>query len=151
MGKVKVPAMTLPLLDVSRPHTVYTPKIEPFVFFLSSTSNTSARLTTRPGLGDSDRAPYLFVAQSRDRVDVLLLDHEGGQVGCVRSQEDDGKEGPDQDHDLAGGALWILNGDRVVEDNSPQQPHRLPNSEGGTSGIWQTGLGISQQVVDGVG
>lgn len=60
---------------------------------------------------DNDGALYLFVAQSRDCVDVLLLDHKCCQVGCVGSQEDDGKEGPDQDHDLTGGALWIFDWD----------------------------------------
>lgn len=82
---------------------------------------------------------HLFVAQPRHRVDVLLLDHEGCQVGCVGRQEDDSEEGPDQHHDLTGGAFWILNGDGVVEDDSPQQPHWLPDCEGGPPGIWPQG------------
>lgn len=86
---------------------------------------------------------HLFVAQPRHRVDVLLLDHEGCQVGRVGCQEDDGEEGPDQHHDLTGGAFGILDGDGVVEDDSPQQPHRLPNGEGGPPGIWQTEHRIS--------
>ena len=85
----------------------------------------------------TDESSYLFVTQSRDCVSVLLLDHEGCQVGSVGGQEDDSEEGPYQDHDLAGGALGVLNWNRVVEDDAPQQPHRLPNSEGGASGIWR--------------
>lgn len=69
------------------------------------------------------RTLHLFVAQSGDGVDVLLLDHEGRQVGRVGGEEDDGEEGPDQHHDLAGGALRVLDGHRVVEDDAPQQPH----------------------------
>lgn len=88
-------------------------------------------------VNDSDRARYLFVAQSRDGVDVLLLDHEGSQVRCVGSQEDDGKERPDQDHDLTGGALGVLDWDGVVEDNPPQQPHRLPDGKRGTSRVFK--------------
>ena len=74
---------------------------------------------------------HLLIREARHRVDVLLLDHEGGQVGGVRGQEDDGEEGPDQHHDLAGGALGVLDGHRVVEDDAPQQPHRLADGEGG--------------------
>lgn len=108
-------------------HVVCTPKIEHFPKLYIKHSNTLRTV--------NDRGLYLFVTQSGHCVDVLLLDHEGCQVGCVGSQEDDGKESPDQDHDLASGALWILNRDRVIEDNSPQQPHRLPDGKGGTSGI----------------
>lgn len=82
-----------------------------------------------------DRSLYLFVTQSGDGVDVLLLDHEGSQVGRVGSQEDDGKESPDQDHDLTRGALRVLNRNRVVKDDTPQQPDGFSNGEGGTSGI----------------
>lgn len=66
---------------------------------------------------------YLFVAQSRNSVNVLLLDHECCQVGCVTGQEDDSEEGPYQHHDLTRGALWVLNRHRIVEDNPPKQPH----------------------------
>ena len=78
--------------------------------------------------------PYLFVRESRHRVDVLLLDHEGSQVGSVRGQEDDSEEGPDQNHDLTGRPFWVFNGDGVVEDDAPQQPHRLPDGERRTTG-----------------
>lgn len=77
---------------------------------------------------------YLLIGESRHRVDVLFLDHEGGQVGRVRGQEDDSEEGPDQHHDLAGGSLGVFHGDRVVEDDAPQQPHRLPDGESRTAG-----------------
>lgn len=53
---------------------------------------------------------YLLVTQSRDSVNVLLLDHEGCQVGCVAGQEDHGKESPHQHHDLTGGAFGVFNG-----------------------------------------
>lgn len=105
--------MTLPLLDIclqsctihclhtqNRPLCVF-PKL--YIKHNNTPGNTHRTV--------NDRARYLFVTQSRDCVDVLLLDHEGCQVGCVGSQEDDSEESPDQDHDLAGGALWILNRD----------------------------------------
>lgn len=79
---------------------------------------------------------YLFVREARHGVDILLLDHESSQVGGVRSQEDDSKEGPDQDHDLTSGAFRVFNRDRVVEDDAPKQPHWLPNSECWTTGSW---------------
>lgn len=77
---------------------------------------------------------YLLIGESRYRVNVLFLDHEGSQVGGVRGQEDDSEEGPDQDHDLAGRSLGVFHGDRVVEDDAPQQPHRLPDGESRTAG-----------------
>ncbi len=120
---------------IALPHTVYTPKIDHCVFPKLYIKHNNTPGNTHRTINDNDSALYLFVTQSRDRVNVLLLDHEGCQVGCVGSQEDDSEESPDQDHDLTGGALWILNGDRVVEDDSPQQPHWLPNSESGTAGI----------------
>lgn len=86
-------------------------------------------------VNDTDRALYLFVTQSRDCVDVLLLDHEGCQVSCVGRQKDDSKESPDQDHDLTGCALGILNRDRVVEDDPPQKPHWLADCKCGTSRV----------------
>lgn len=109
---------------------------------------TEIPMSVRPGnprLGPTlrDACTHLFVTQPRHRVDVLLLDHEGRQVGRVGRQEDDGEEGPYQHHDLTGGAFGVLDGDGVVEDDSPQQPHRLPNGEGGPARIWQTGHRIS--------
>lgn len=79
---------------------------------------------------------YLFVTQARDGIDVLLLDHEGCQICSVGRQENDSEEGPHQDHYFTGGAFGVLNGHRIVKDNTPQQPHRFPNGERGTSGIW---------------
>lgn len=72
----------------------------------------------------------LLVTKARHSVDVLFLDHEGCQIGRVASEEDDSEEGPHQDHDLAGGAPGVLDGNRVVEDQCPQQPHGLANGEG---------------------
>lgn len=119
--------MTLPLLDISlhssTTHCLHTQNRPLCVFPKLYIKHNHTPDNTHRTVNDNDRAPYLFVAQSRDCVDVLLLDHEGCQVGCIGSQEDDSEESPDQDHDLTGGALWILNGDRVVEDDSPQQPH----------------------------
>lgn len=66
---------------------------------------------------------YLLVREPRHCVDILLLDHEGSQVGSVGRQEDDSKEGPDQDHDLTGRSLWVFDRYRVVEDDAPQEPH----------------------------
>ncbi len=54
---------------------------------------------------------YLLVREPRHCVDILFLDHEGSQVGSVRGQEDDSKEGPDQDHDLTGCSFRVFNGD----------------------------------------
>lgn len=79
---------------------------------------------------------YLLVRKPRHCVDILLLDHEGGQVGSVGSQEDDSKKGPDQDHDLTRCSFWVFNGDRVVEDDAPQEPHWLSNGERWTTGGW---------------
>lgn len=73
---------------------------------------------------------YLFVTQARNSVNVLLLDHECCQVGCVTGQEDNSEEGPNQHHDLTRSALWVLNWHRIVEDNPPKQPYRLPNGKG---------------------
>lgn len=72
----------------------------------------------------------LLVTKARNSVDVLLLDHEGCQIGRVASEKDDSEEGPHQDHDLAGGTTGVLDGNRVVEDQCPQQPHGLANGEG---------------------
>lgn len=78
----------------------------------------------------------LLIAQPRDLVHKFLLDHEGSQVGCVAGQEDDRKEGPDRDHDFAGGAFRVLHRHRVVEHQAPQEPHGLPDGEGGPVSIW---------------
>lgn len=75
---------------------------------------------------------HLFVAQPRHLVHKLLLDHEGGQVGSVAGEEDDGEEGPDRHNELAGGTFGVLHGDRVVEDQTPEQPHCLAHGEGGS-------------------
>ena len=79
--------------------------------------------------------PHLLVAEAGDLVHVLLLDHEGGQVGSVAGQEDDGEEGPHRHHDLTGGALGVLHRHGVVEDQAPQQPDGLADGEGGTAGL----------------
>jgi hypothetical protein len=77
--------------------------------------------------------PYLLVAESRHLVHILLLDHEGCQVGSVGGQEDDSEEGPHRHHDLTGPTLGVLHWDRVVEDQTPQQPDGLADGEGGPS------------------
>jgi len=78
------------------------------------------------------RPSYLFVRQPGDLVHVLLLDHEGGQVGGVGGEEDDGEEGPHRHHDLTGGAFGVLHRHGVVEDQTPQQPDGLADGEGWT-------------------
>lgn len=119
--------MTLTPLDIclfiALTHNIYTPKIDPSVFPKLYIKHNNMPDNTYRTVNDRDRALHLFITQSGDGVDVLLLDHEGCQVGCVGSQEDDSEESPNQDHDLTSGAFRILNGDRVVENNSPQQPH----------------------------
>ena len=80
---------------------------------------------------------HLFVWQARHLVDVLLLDHEGSQVGSVGGQEDDSEEGPHWHHDLAGGTFRILHRDGVVENQTPEQPDGLADGEGGTARLWE--------------
>ena len=77
----------------------------------------------------SKNSSYLVVRQSGDLVDKLLLDHESGQVGSVRGQEDDGEEGPHGHDELTGGAFRVLDWHRVVEDQTPQQPDGLAHGE----------------------
>jgi len=79
--------------------------------------------------------PHLLVRQSGDLVHELFLDHEGGQVGGVGGEEDDGEEGPDRHDDLTGGALRVLHRHRVVEHQTPQQPDGLTDGEGGAVGV----------------
>lgn len=79
---------------------------------------------------ETDPCTHLPVAEPRHGVHVLLLDHEGGQIGCVAGKKDDREEGPHQHHDLAGGAPRILHWHGVVEDQGPQQPDGFPNGEG---------------------
>lgn len=78
---------------------------------------------------------HLIVAQPRHLVHELLLDHEGGQVCSVAGEKDDSKEGPHGHDELAGGAFGILHGDGVVEDQTPEQPHRLAHGEGRSVGV----------------
>lgn len=85
------------------------------------------------GTGEPGPRTHLSVTEPGHGVHVLLLDHEGGQVGCVAGEKDDGKEGPHQNHDLAGGAPRILHRHRVVEHQGPQQPDGFPNGEGRAS------------------
>ena len=80
---------------------------------------------------------YLLVREAGHRVDVLLLDHEGSQVGSVGGQEDDSKEGPHRHHDLTGGTLGILHRDGVVENQTPEQPDGLTDGERGAAGLWE--------------
>lgn len=80
---------------------------------------------------------YLFVGEAWHCVDVLFLYHESRQVGGVRSQKDDSKKGPDQNHDFTGGSFGVFNGDGVVEDNAPQKPHRFSNCEGWSAWSWE--------------
>ena len=81
---------------------------------------------------ETSGSSYLFVRETGDLVHVLLLDHEGGQVGGVGGQEDDSEEGPHRHHDLTGGAFGVLHGHRVVEDQTPEQPDGLTDGEGRT-------------------
>lgn len=66
--------------------------------------------------------PYLFITEARHSVNVFLLDHEGSQVGSVASQEDDSKESPDKNHDLASGSFGVLHWNGVIKDQSPKKP-----------------------------
>lgn len=80
---------------------------------------------------------HLLVRQPGHRVDILLLDHEGSQVGSVGSQENDCKKGPDQDHDFTGGSFGVFNGDWVVKDYAPQEPNWFPYGECWTARSWE--------------
>ena len=84
---------------------------------------------------------YLVVGETGDLVDELLLDHEGGQVGSVGGQEDDSEEGPHRHYELTGGSFRVLHRHRVVEDETPQQPHGLAHGEGRSVGVWERGGG----------
>lgn len=80
---------------------------------------------------------HLVVTQSCHLVHKLLLDHEGGQVGSVAGEEDDGEEGPHGHDELASGAFGVLHRDGVVEDQTPEQPHRLAHGERGSVWVWK--------------
>lgn len=81
-------------------------------------------------LGRPHPCTHLSVTEPRHGVHILLLDHEGSQIGCIAGKEDDSKEGPHENHDLAGGAPRILHWHGVVEHQGPQQPDGFPNGEG---------------------
>ena len=58
-------------------------------------------------------------------VEVFLPgDHEGGQVGGVDGEEDEGEQGPDIGHEPGGVALGTVNIHRGLEQDHPDQPQR---------------------------
>ena len=57
-------------------------------------------------------------------VEILLPGyHEGGQVGRVDGEEDQGEESPDVGHEAGGDALGAVHVDGGLEEHHPDQPH----------------------------
>ena len=127
-------------MAIKNPLIIYSHKLQkatPTRRHNTPTLCTFPHLLLRPTTPHTALNSHLFIWQARHLVDILLLDHEGSQVGSVGGQEDDSEEGPHWHHDLTGGTFGILHGDGVVEDQTPEQPDGLTDGEGGTAGLWE--------------
>ena len=63
-------------------------------------------------------------------VEILLPGyHEGGQVGRVDGEEDQGEESPDVGHEAGGDALRAVHVDGGLEEHHPDQPHSAHQGE----------------------
>ena len=65
---------------------------------------------------------YPIVLYAGQVVVLLLGDHEGGQVGGIGGQEDEGEERPDVGEEFAGDATRRVGGHSRSEQHGPHQP-----------------------------
>ena len=72
---------------------------------------------------------YPIVLYAGQVVVLLLGDHEGGQVGGVGGQEDEGEERPDVGEEFAGDATRRVGGHGRSEQHGPDQPERAEQRE----------------------
>ena len=65
---------------------------------------------------------YPRILDARKLVELLLGDHEGGQVGGVDGEEDHREESPDAGHEPGGESPGTVHLDGGLEEDCPDQP-----------------------------
>ena len=92
------------------------------VLFHDKISGTVGDCSKSEGRFRGERVGESGVLHSGEVEELLPGDHEGGEVGSVDGEEDEGEESPDVGHQSGGVTLGTVHIDCSFEEDNPDQP-----------------------------